>query len=257
MEEICKKIKIDYGKVSIIMPSFNSEKFIKESINSIIEQTYSNWELIVIDDCSTDSTKSIVEGISDERIVFLQNTKNQGAAQTRNNGIEKASGRWIAFLDSDDLWKKDKLEEQLRFMCENSYSFTYTGYEAFKEDKQSTLFIPKSTASCYKDLLKHNQIGCLTVIYDSLKLGKVYMPTNAVKREDLACWLKILKSGEKGYCLRENLASYRIHSKSVSSNKFRMMKYQWRVYRKVEKLNFFKSVYYLTCWAINGVFKYK
>lgn len=248
----------DYGLVSIIMPNYNSEKYVEETIKSVLSQTYQNWELIFVDDCSTDKSLDIAKSFKDDRIKILQNSTNSGAAVSRNLAIKQAKGKWIAFLDSDDLWTCNKLDTQLKYMKDNDVSFCFTDYDVVNEENEMvSVFKPKLAVCSYKDILKHNHIGCLTVIYDAEKLGKVEMPTDAIKREDVACWLKILKGGVKGFCLHENLAKYKVHSNSVSSNKLKMMKYQWQVYRKVEKINFFKSIYYLACWAINGIFKYR
>lgn len=248
----------DYGLVSIVMPNYNCEKYLKATIDSVLAQTYTNWELLFVDDCSTDNSLEIVRSYSDDRIKILQNEQNSGAAISRNYALREAKGKWIAFLDSDDLWKPEKLEKQLAYMQENGIAFSYTDYEVIDEsNKIVSTFKPSLDVCQYKDILKHNHIGCLTVIYDAEKLGKVFMPTNAPKREDLACWLSILKRGEKAYCLHECLAQYKVHANSVSSNKFKMMKYQWQVYRKVEGINVFKSIYYLSSWAIMGVLKYR
>lgn len=248
----------NYGLVSIIMPNYNCAKYLEKTIESILLQTYQNWELLFVDDCSLDNSLELVKSFNDERIKVFSMDKNGGAALARNKAIEQASGKWIAFLDSDDLWESEKLQKQIKYMQTNDLSFTFTDYQVIDEEgKLISTFTPRLDVCGYKDILKHNHIGCLTVIYDADKLGKVYMPTNATKREDLACWLKILRTGEKAYCLHETLAKYKVHSNSVSSNKFKMMKYQWQVYRKVEKLNPFKSFYYLICWAITGFFKYR
>lgn len=244
--------------VSIIMPNYNGEKYVFETINSVIAQTYKNWELLFVDDCSTDNSIEIVNSFGDARIRVLKNDKNSGAAIARNKAIEEANGRWIAFLDSDDLWMPEKLEKQISYMESNKVLFSYTDYEVIDENNKSvSLFIPRLDVCGYKDILKHNHIGCLTVIYDSEKIGKVFMPTNAIKREDLACWLTILKNGVEAHCLHECLAKYKVHSNSVSSNKLKMMKYQWKVYRDVEKINLLKSSYYLAYWAITGLLKYR
>lgn len=256
--EMIKNQVVDYGLVSVIMPNYNSEKYVEATVKSVLAQTYKKWELIFVDDCSTDKSLEIVKSFDDERIKVFQNEKNSGAAVTRNSAIEKAKGSWISFLDSDDIWLPEKLEKQISFMYDNDIAFSYTDYDVLNENNERiSTFIPRLDVCSYNDILKHNHIGCLTAIYDSGKLGKVYMPVEAVKREDVACWLKILKTGKKAYCLHECLAQYKVHSNSVSSNKFKMMKYQWRVYRKVEKINLIKSIYYLACWAIKGILKYK
>ena len=248
----------DYGLVSIIMPCYNSEKYIEATIKSVIAQTYRNWELLLVDDCSSDASIELAKAFGDERVRIFSMSENSGAAATRNNAIDEARGRWIAFLDSDDLWMPEKLEKQLKYMVEGGIAFSYTDYEVLDEnDRLISTFRPKLSVCRYTDILKHNHIGCLTVIYDSDKLGKVFMPTEATKREDVACWLRILKTGEAAYCLHECLAKYKVHSSSVSSNKLKMIKYQWLVYRRVERINLLGSAFYLVCWAIMGFFKYR
>lgn len=248
----------NYGLVSIIMPNYNAANYIKNTVESVMAQTYSCWELIFVDDCSTDNSLDVIRSFDDERIKIYSTDKNSGAATARNIAIDKACGKWIAFLDSDDLWLPDKLIRQLRFMSDNQYDFSCTSYEVINEDeKQVSVFVPQKDKYSYEDILKHNFIGCLTAVYNAEKLGKIYMPTAAVKREDLACWLSILKNGTEAYCLHEPLSKYKVHSNSVSSNKLKMLKYQWQVYRKVEKLNVFKSFYYLVHWAILGFIKYR
>lgn len=249
---------VDYGLVSVIMPNYNSEKYIEATIKSVLAQTYSNWELLFVDDCSLDSSFVLANTFHDERIHVFLMQKNGGAALARNKAIEEAKGRWIAFLDSDDLWSPQKLEKQLAYMQNNGISLSCTDYEVVDENGTIiSTFRSRLDVCKYKDILKHNHLGCSTVIYDSDKLGKVFMPIKAAKREDMACWLSILKNGEEARCLHECLAQYKVHSNSVSSRKLKMMKYQWQVYRKVENLNFLKSLYYMVCWAILGALKYR
>lgn len=256
--KIGKEKIIDYGLVSVIMPSYNSAKFICEAVDSVIAQTYKNWELIIIDDCSTDKSLTILGQYDDQRIRVIKSMENNGAAVTRNKGIEQANGRFIAFLDCDDIWHKDKLWLSLKFMMSNDYIFVCTDYTVVNERKDFiTEYKPKKDKYGYKQILKHNCIGCSTVVIDREMLTDVYMPTAAVKREDFACWLKILKQGRKAYVLHRSLTVYRRRNSSVSSRKAKMAKYQWNVYRKVEKLSIIKSMYYLMHWAIKGVFKYR
>ena len=253
-----QKATFDHGLVSIIMPSYNSAKFIKETVDSVISQSYENWELIIVDDCSTDDSLSIIESFDDARIKVIKNDVNSGAAVSRNNAIEAAEGRFIAFLDSDDLWDKDKLAKHLAFMTDSNISFSFTHYSVLNSDNEViTEFSPKKDEYDYTTILKHCYIGCSTVIYDRERIGKFYMPTDAVKREDFACWLQILKTGENAVCFHDCLTTYRVHSNSVSSNKLKIVKHHWNVYRKVEKLSFIKSVYYMAHWAIKGVLKYR
>lgn len=244
--------------VSVIMPNYNGAKYIKDSIDSVLAQTYQNWELIIVDDCSTDNSLEVIAQYQDERIKVFKNEKNSGAAVSRNKAIENATGRYIAFLDSDDLWLENKLALQLEFMQKKDCAFSFTDYKVINQSGEfiTNYSVSKDTYE-YADILKHCAIGCLTVIYDCNKLGKIYMPTNATKREDFACWLQILKRGYIAVGYHQILAVYRVHTKSVSSNKFKMIKYQWNVYRNVEKISFFKSLYYLMNWAIKGILKYR
>ena len=244
--------------VSIIMPNYNGAKYVRESIDSIIAQSYENWELLFVDDCSTDESLKIVESYNDKRIRILQNETNLGAAISRNNAIREAKGKWIAFLDSDDVWDKDKLSKHLEYMSKNQVEFSCTSYFVVDEqNKPIKEFAPAKDEYGYYDILKHCYIGCSTVIYDCEKIGKVYAPENAPKREDFACWLSILKNGKKVACFHESLTTYRLRKGSVSSNKFGLIKYQWNVLRRVEKISLVKSAYYMVHWAIKGFLKYR
>lgn len=245
--------------VSVIMPNYNGGEFIKHAVNSVINQTYKNWELIFVDDCSTDNSLEIIEELrqQDKRIKVYKNSENKGAATSRNIALEQACGRFIAFLDADDMWYSDKLNQQLAFMSQNDVAFCCTAYEVIDaEGNKTSEYYPKKEIFGYKDILKHNSIGCLTVIFDLNKISDVTMPIEAARREDHACWLKILRTGVKAYCLNEILSSYRVHQ-SVSYNKRKMVKYQWNVYKNVEKLGFFKSVKYMLSWMWYGFFKYR
>lgn len=244
--------------VTIIMPSYNSEKFIIESVESVLVQTYSNWELIIVDDCSPDSSNHIIMKYvdSDHRIKLIKLEKNSGPAVARNTAIEAANGRYIAFLDSDDVWLPNKLEKQIKFMQDNDLAFTYSSYKLVGEDNEDLgLFITKDKIS-YFDMLKTCSVGCLTAIYDTEKIGKQYMPL-ILKRQDYGLWLKILKLIGETKGILESLATYRIRKNSVSSNKVKAAKYQWKIYREIEKLSFLKSLYYFVFYAYNGVTKYK
>ncbi len=245
--------------VSVIIPSYNSEKFIEKSINSVLNQTYKNLELIVIDDKSPDNSNKIVEKYmeKDKRIRLVKLNKNNGPAVSRNKGIEEAKGRYIAFLDSDDLWLPEKLEKQIVFMKKENIPFTYSSYYLIdEEDNKIGKFITRENADYYS-LLKTNFIGCLTAIYDTKKLGKIYMPEKLKKHEDFATWLKILKKIRKTKGILEPLAIYRIRKNSVSSNKIKAAIYQWKIYRKIENLNIVKSVYYMSHYIYNGLRKYR
>ncbi len=246
--------------VSIIMPAYNSEKYIQKSIDSVIYQTYQNWELIIVDDCSTDSTTKLITQITktNNKIKLYKQQKNSGAAMARNQAIKLSKGSYIAFLDSDDIWDSNFLQNQLDFMKKHNYDFVYSAYDIIDElDEQIGEYYPKKQKVKYKDILKHNHIGCSTVVYNKNKLGKQYMPLNAIKREDMATWLQMLKITSYAYCNNEKLAKYRIGHTSVSKNKIKMAKYQFQLYTKVEKINLIKSIAYLLSWGIKGLTKYK
>lgn len=232
--------------VSIITPLYNAEKYISDTIESVLNQTYEKWEMIIVDDCSSDKGVEIVEKYQkkDERIRLIRLEKNSGSAISRNKGIEEARGRYIAFLDSDDIWHREKLEKQISFMRQNNYVFTFTKYQFMSEDGKlmnKVINVPKKVD--YKRALILNPIGCLTAIYDSKIIGKVYFPI-IKKSEDYGFWLKILKMGYYGHGLNEVLAYYRIRRNSLSANKFSLVKYHWNLYRNIEKLPIIKSAFY-------------
>ena len=231
------------------MPSYNSDQFIEQSIKSVIGQSYTNWELLVCDDGSTDSTMQIVKSlmVHEPRIKILQNKFAKGAAGARNSCIEIAVGRFIAFLDSDDLWHSEKLEKQISFMNSNNYSFSHTWYSVFQQSGDKKYLLDNvrwEEKYSYKQILRSGRIGCLTVMYDVRKLGKCYMP-NINKRQDLALWLNILKSTEYIWCLQEDLAKYRKVPGSISSDKCSLIKYHWLIFRNLQNLGRLRSVYYL------------
>lgn len=240
--------------VSIIMPAYNSESYIKESINSVIQQTYKTWELIIIDDCSADNTISIVNSFKDERIKIIRNQKNIGAAKSRNRGIQIASGRFIAFLDSDDLWHETKLEIQICFIEENNLPFCYSAYIKINElgEKIKKISIPEQINR--NKLLKTCYIGCLTAIYDCEKLGKISMPTDTL-REDYATWLKIIKKTKYLRGINKPLAYYRIHKNQSSKKKLKMAHENWKIYRNQEGLSIIESLYFFFNYSIRGLIR--
>lgn len=240
--------------VSVITPCFNSGHEIFKVINSVQNQTYNNIEHIIIDDCSSDvSSDLILELKKFSNVKYIRRKWNAGPAVTRNRGIQEANGRFIAFLDADDLWYPKKLEKQIEFMMSNEIALSYTSYDVIDLfDNIIGSRKPPRTLDYY-DILKSNQIGCLTAIYDTEILGKVYMP-NIAKRQDMGLWLKILKSGVNAVGLvNEPLAQYRIGAQSVSSKKTSVLKYQWRLYREVENLSFFQSMYYFSVYVYRGL----
>lgn len=245
--------------VSIITPSHNSDNFIDKTIKSVLNQTYQNWEMIIVDDVSSDNSNIIIEEYmtKDSRIKLVKLEKNSGPAIARNRAIKEAQGRYIAFLDSDDLWTPDKLSKQISFMQENDVDLSYTGYYRIEEESGEVIdqiHIPKRVN--YSELLKQNIIGCLTAIYDTEKLGKVYMP-EILKRQDFGLWLSILKKIPYAYGVDEPLAYYRVRSSSVSSNKIHASKYNWTLYRDVEKLPIHKAIYYFGWYTYRSLLKYK
>lgn len=244
--------------VSIVTPTYNAENYLKYTIESVLSQTYQNWEMLIVDDCSTDNTVAIIKSYieKDNRITLIELDKNSGAAVARNTAIEKASGRYIAFLDSDDRWLPNKLEKQIGFMQNNNYAFTYTAYEKINESGEYAGNVGIPDKVNYADLLKVCSIGCLTAVYDTKALGKIYMPLIR-KRQDLGLWLKILKQIPYAYGLNEVLAQYQLRSDSISANKKEAAKFTWKLYREVEQLSIIKAGYYFSFYAINGVLRTK
>ena len=243
--------------VSIIMPTYNCAKFIGKTIESVIAQTYENWELIIIDDCSKDNTEEVVSEYKDNRIKYHRLENNSGAAVARTEAMKKASGSYMAFLDSDDLWKKDKLEKQLEFMNKNNYNFTCTEYEQIDEEgnKLNKVIKVKKRAD-YNRILLDCPVGNSTVMYNVEKLGKFEVP-NIRKRNDDALWLQILKKEKYIYGMPDILMEYRIRSNSISSNKLSLVKYHWQLYREIEHLSVFRSAFHICWWGMIKVLHIK
>lgn len=230
--------------VSIIMPSYNTGRFIEETIRSVLAQTYSNWELIIIDDCSTDNTDDVVkEFLSDTRIVYVKNECNSGAAISRNRALQMAKGRWIAFLDSDDLWSPDKLEKQINFMEENGYCFSYTKYVEIDEDSNPN----GVSVAGPKHITKHKMfnycwMGCLTVMYDAEVVGLIQI-VDVKKNNDYAMWLKACKKADC-YLLPETLAQYRKRKGSISNHGYlKLIKWHYKLFRDAEGKNKIASIF--------------
>ena len=243
--------------VSIIMPSYNTGKFIKETINSVLNQTYNNWELIIVDDCSTDDTEEIVNAIKDNRIKFLKNSTNSGAAISRNKAIKEAKGKWIAFLDSDDLWKKEKLEKQIRFMEENHYDFSYTNYtEIDEEGNEKGIKITGPKKITKTGIYNYCWPGCLTVMYNAEKIGLIQIE-DIRKNNDYAMWLKICKKADC-YLLDEELAMYRKRSGSISNHSYwKLIKWHYKLYREAEHQNVVSSIFNTCRNMVFGIYKKK
>ena len=237
-----------YGLVSIIMPSYNTGRFIAESIQSVLAQTYTNWELIIVDDASIDNTDEIVNRVIQsgaqaeskdfvKRIHYLKNEKNSGAAVSRNRALAQAKGKWVAFLDSDDLWAPEKLEKQLKFMVENGYAFSYSCYEEVDENGK-----PNGTQVCGpKHITKTGMFnycwpGCLTVMYNREVVGDIQI-ADIRKNNDYAIWLKACCKADC-YLLSETLASYRKRGGSISNHSYvALIKWHYKLYREAEGLN--------------------
>lgn len=244
--------------VSIITPMYNSEKYVENTIKSVLDQKYENWEMIIVDDCSTDKSSQIVKSYvsRDRRIKYIKSDTNKGVSNARNIALENAKGRYIAFLDSDDIWYSEKLQKQITFMKENNYTITFTSYELIDEENNKLNKIIKvpSASVDYKTLLKSNSLGCLTVVIDRSKLD-YDVRMSGVKHEDYALWLSILRNNHIAYSIDEVLAQYRKSSTSLSGNKVKSALWTWNIYREVEKLPIHKSIYYFINYGISGIKK--
>lgn len=243
--------------VSVIMPMYNSQKYIEESVKSVMMQTYSNWELIIVDDCSIDLGCNIIENIQkkDERIKLIKLEKNLGPANARNVAINNAKGRFIAFLDSDDIWRNNKLEVQINYMISREIAVSFTSYEILFMDRKEIRSFSVPDKISYNDLFFKNYMSCDTVIIDKkyLKNFKFY---NFDRHEDYLTWLKLLKESKVAYGINQNLATYRVSKGSRSSSKFKNVIPLFNIFFKEEKLNFIKSLYYTARFSINSIKKY-
>ena len=239
--------------VSVIMPTYNCGKYIEESILSVINQTIKDWEIQIVDDCSTDNTYEILKPYLHKypNIHYHCLEKNSGPAVARTEAIKRAIGKYIAFLDSDDLWLPEKLEKQIKFMEDNNYLFSCTAYRQMNENSETlnVAYIPPEKTNYKKMIRLSNPIGNLTVMYNQERLGKFEVPS-IKKRNDFALWLQILKKTEYCHGMDEVLGIYRIGRKdSVSSNKLKQAKYHWQLYHMIEGHNYIRSLYELSCWA--------
>lgn len=239
------------GLVSIITPSYNTGKYIKSAIESVLNQTYINWEMIIVDDCSSDDTDNVIKPfLKDKRIRYIKNKRNIGAALSRNIALSEAKGEYIAFLDSDDIWDRKKLERQIEFMVHNEYYFTYTKYEIIKENSD----LLNKTISGPKKITKHKMYnycwpGCLTVMYNQNRVGLIQIE-DLPKNNDYAIWLKVIEKCDC-YLLDENLAKYRIRNGSISrNNKIKLIKYHYNLFRFGEH----KSIIFSILLTIRNMF---
>lgn len=243
-------------EVSIITPVFNSSKFLEETIASVLNQTFTDWEWMITDDKSTDNSVEIIQKINDSRIQLILSDKNGGAGHARNLSLKQASGRFITFLDADDFWEPNFLEEMISFVKKENTELAYSNYarcdenlnpviEDFKADKPVT----------FDNLLKTCRLSLLSSMYDSQKIGKEYFPEGS-KREDHVMWLNLLKKIPVGKPLPKTMAKYRMHQSSISRKKSNIVKDQYLVYKDYMNFSTVKSLYYTANWALNGFMKY-
>ena len=246
------------SKVSIIVPVYNVEKYIEQTMDSVRVQTFEDWELLLVEDGSTDNTVTVVkdylERTQDQRIRLICLGGNLGAALARNRGLAESRGRYIAYLDSDDLWAEDKLEKELAFMERKGAAFAFTGYEFADERGCGTgkvVRVPETLH--YKEALKNTTIFTTTVMFDTEKIPKDLLEMPDIKSEDTALWWKILRSGHIAWGLDENLALYRRAGNSLSSNKLEAIRRIWNLYRRAEGLSIPVSLYNCMFWAVRAV----
>lgn len=250
---------MEKGLVSVITPTYNCANFIGETIESVLAQTYKKWEMIIVDDCSLDNTKDIVDKYAenDSRIKYHCLEQNAGAAVARTEAMRMANGEYMAFLDSDDVWTEDKLTRQMMFMKKNDIAFSCTSYEQIDEQGKLLGRIVKSVPRTdYNRLLLDCPVGNSTVMYNVEKMGKFEVP-NIRKRNDDALWLQMLKKEKYIYGMEPVLMKYRIRQNSISSNKFKVIKYHWILYRDIEHLSVMRSVFHIAYWCVIKVLKIK
>lgn len=245
--------------VSIITPCYNAQDFLAETIASVQRQSYPHWEMIIVDDASTDHSRELLQAqaAKEPRITVHLLKTNSGAAVARNKAIELAKGKYLAFLDADDVWLPFHLEKSIQTIQSKNIPFVFASCKRVNENNERiyTDFIVPQQVN-YSDILKTNSIPCLTVVLDIHHLGKEKMPL-IKKRQDMGLWLKYLKNIPYAYGHQECHAIYRIRKDSLSRNKIQLIGYQWEFYRKVENLSVFQSIYYLLCWMYFGYRKYK
>lgn len=244
--------------VSIIVPVYDAEKFIRETIDSVVAQSYPLWELLLVEDCSSDATVPAIQEYlrqsGEERIRLICQPSNMGAARARNRGLEEASGRYIAYLDADDLWAPEKLERELAFMQRQNAAFAFTGYEFGDEQAKRTgkvVHVPGMLN--YSQALSNTTIFTTTVMFDTARIPKELLEMPVMKSEDTALWWKVLRNGYIAYGLDENLAVYRRAGKTLSSNKLEAIRRIWSLYRQAEGLGVLRSAWHFCFWAVRAV----
>lgn len=245
--------------VSVVMPTYNCAAFIEESIRSVQAQTHAAWELVIVDDCSTDDTADVVGRIAaeDPRVCYHVLESNSGAAVARTRGMELATGQYIAFLDSDDLWRPEKLDRQIAFLNRTGGTIVCTAYDQIDEGGQpmGRVLSPKKRAD-YNDVLLTCPIGNSTVLFDAGRLGKFVVP-NIRKRNDDALWLQMLKKEKYILGMPDVLMSYRVRANSISANKLSLIRYHWTLYRDIEHLSVPRSAFHIGVWVALTVLRIK
>ncbi len=246
------------GLVSIIVPVYNAEKYILETLACVVAQTYPRWELLLVEDGSGDSSASVIEAYiensGETRMRLIRQHVNRGAAMARNRGLREAAGRYIAYLDADDLWPPEKLERELKFMEERGAAFAFTGYEFADERGKGTgrvVRVPETLS--YRQALRNTTIFTTTVMFDTDKIDKELLEMPMIKSEDTALWWKVLRSGYTAYGLDENLAKYRRQGKTLSSNKLEALRRIWNLYRRAEGMSVLGSAWHFCFWAVRAV----
>ena len=244
--------------VSIIVPVYNVENFIGQTMDCVLAQTYRSWELLLVEDCSTDSTAALIrqymERTGDPRIRLISQASNGGAARARDRGLMEAKGRFVSYLDADDLWEPEKLEKELAFMKEKDAAFAFTGYEFADETGKGmgkVVHVPEMLT--YKQALSNTTIFTTTVMFDLEKLKKEQLEMPVMKSEDTALWFRVLRSGVTAYGLDDNLVKYRRAGKSLSSNKLEAIRRIWNLYRRAEGMNVINSAWHFCFWALRAV----
>ncbi|MCM1186411.1 MAG: glycosyltransferase [Lachnoclostridium sp.] len=244
--------------ISIIVPVYQVENYIVETMDCVCAQTYENWELLLVEDCGGDNCAKIIENYArnkgDSRIRLLCQTSNMGAARARNRGLKEAKGRYIAYLDADDLWTPEKLERELTYLKEKEAAFVFTGYEFADQYGNGTgkvVRVPERLN--YKEALKNTTIFTSTVMFDTEKIQKEMLEMPVMKSEDTALWWRILRNGYTAWGLDENLVKYRRAGTSLSSNKLEAVRRIWGLYRKAEGMGILNSAYHFCFWAVRAV----
>lgn len=246
--------------ISIVVPVYNAAKYIEQTVSMVQKQTYTDWELILVEDCSKDESRKVLQGLEnslqDSRIHVIYKEKNEGAAKARNTGIMAATGEYLAFLDADDIWKETKLEKELAFMKQKDAAFVFTSYEFGDEQGNGTgKFVNVPDTLNYKQALSRTVIFTSTTLFDLKKLGKELVTMPIVPSEDSATWWQILRAGYTAYGFQEVTTVYRRPPKSLSSNKGKAIQRIWYLYRKVERLSLPVSIFCFIGWAVRATLR--